>query len=433
MLIVLAVMTWVGIKMIRLAGDDLIDSYPYLWPDSFDWLANGLYYYETFLLHKVSQVPTIRQPFFTFLVTFSIFLSDLRIPLILSVLAQVGALLLMIPLGKKLGMSSFFIMLAVCATLFHYSAALFRLYYMADHLCLFLLLAATLLYMKSFDGRTCRVRLLIGGATISAVASMTQFYGIFPSICFSTLLMGYAIRQKSWNLMLFSLLNGGISLFGEIMWRGFKLYHFGSFSMTQVSHFELLRLSFQNALFYKHVWAVFFMPLLISVLILSAQLRVPKGWFSSFSHQLIFLIVLLFMVFLFVYQWQESRFTSFFLPLVFLLGFSLLDYSSRSSLPIAVRGLLVFAVGYTAMTPTDNLMGPNFSMYMKNLGSPSVVWGDNYLAQLSRAKPLARFAEMPCLGRARDGSFVPSVDCDAYVYRNLARYRNFRRSIGKDN
>lgn len=429
---------WILVRTIRLSGPDLVENYPYMFPDSFDWITNGLYYLDLWWNGATPASPTIRHPLFSFLVSFTYLMEYPTLLVILSQVAILGALFILYKTLQHLNVRPIFITLALVFLTFNYSFNLFRLFVMPDSLGIFFLTLSTYLYILAFNGESLIWHKLIWAAFVGALGSATQYFGVFSTLAFMPLLMLWGLRYKRKEWLVAAICAGTIAISPIGLWALFKKIHFGDFSATQVSHFFYLQLSFHNWDFYKTVWTVYFLPLIACVpfLILAFGVRAPS---KRPSFETIFLLLLnaLFFFFIFIYQWQEGRFTTFFFIQVTALFAVLCDRflcdpqaTTRPQVLLTSIALLVCA--YVALTPTDDLMRPKFWPFIENLKSPELALQDNFIAVINRVRRVKRFKDNACIVKNETGMSVKE-GCDLYITRNEIKYLEYRsRKANRD-
>ncbi len=431
MLLLLAIPLLIILYFVRgLSRGDLVRVYPFMWPDSFDWMVNGIYWMDVIAGSAPGAEPTIRQP-----------LVSLASGLALLVGAERGLLCAMVAcvflttfvlwrITTDFEVRPLLRLFLVVALTAHFSLIRFSLFYMADQLtCLLAVLALRefMLMLRDIDTPTHQGRLW-RGAALSAVACISQFYGCFPAIVAALFLVLLALSRRQLGLLLSAALIPCITLSLELVWRTIKFFHFGSFNATHVSHFGLLKLSLENLSFYGHVWPILFAPLIGAAVVLAPFARRPRiaptaRWPLAYCGA----VVAMYASFVFIYQWQESRFTTYFLGIAFLCGALALEGVVKETTPRLAFVLAIGVACYLAVIPTNDLMRPTRAAYLHAATHPSEMLGQTLFAELRKMQPVTRFVNDPCLGAPSLTGEPILPGCDPYTYRNFQRYLFFRQ------
>jgi len=433
LIVSIAIAAWVFHRCWFLASAGLVDSFPYFFPDSFDWINNGLYFLDAVVLGLPYEQPTIRQPIFSAIIAAAYAAGEPRLIVLAIHLAWVVVLIASYLIAIQLRLSPLCSALVIIALSVNHSLNSFRIYVMGDTICQALSLLSVYFYLRSFDSTVLRSKQIVLGGTLAGLAGITQFYGLFPAIAYSTVITIRAFRNYlitpsaekaqlkqviSWAIV--NLLAAALPL---ALWMLFKKLHFSSFSATSVSHFGLLKWSTNNASFYSQIWPILFAPVLTGFVLALPFLRLAK-LAQLLNQQLVFLLLIIgyFTAFTFFYQWQESRFTANYLPFVFIAGFTIIDRLLVSRPSVIAGIILTTAVLYTSAAPTGVLMQPKLNDYLGFLSNPSSQIAEYPLIKLDRSSPTHRRLD-PCLAVLHE-HVTPQPNCDPYIYPNLARYFN---------
>ncbi len=421
-------LTW---KISYLATPDLVRNYPFMFPDSFDWISNSTYLLNLITGGMQIEAPTIRQPLFSIVLLLPLASDSPVIALAAIQLAALGIFFVSNSILSDLRVRPTTRFLVILILLFSHSFNSFRVYLMPDFIAIFLSLSAVRYYLLALANHSEFVRPLLIAATFSSLAGVTQFYGFFPSLVFSALICSQLISRKGKSTgVLALLLNISITASLQVIWMVFKLIHFGSVTATAVSHFELLAFEFTNLEFYLNVWGIFFLPLIFLIL-LSAPRVIKTKIEKPETGAILFLgsLNLLMMGFIFFYQWKEARFTTFFFPYAVILASFLLDRFTKdfkSKISLLLTGVLV---SFVCLVPSDDLMRPTLRAQISNLSSPQSVINANYITSIFESQPVKRLRNSDCLVRDANGDFsAVKPTCDQYIWRNILKYLHFFKS-----
>ncbi len=419
---------WRTFVLITVAGSDIVTNYPWMWPDSFDWIGNALYYLQTFGEGTSKISPTIRQPLFPLLLILGLKLFSLNFGILCIQAAGFLTIVAFYKLATSLKVHPGLATVGICVLVFHNFQNQFGLYFMADPICICLQTFAAYYFVKSINDGFQKKSFMLTGALLSSFASITQFYGLFPSISFIALLGLSALIKRKWSLMLRALEVFFTAASLHIVWMIFKKLHFGSFFASKVSQFSLLEFSLKNTEFYINVWGVFYFSLFVLFLLLLPFISLKKtsDILSKFSH-LSFLAItsVMYLCAIYFYQWQESRFSTYGFIFVLLSGIYLLDLSTRKSQHLSYWIIVCVVCSYVSCVSTKNLMNPKFENYWDKLTNPYEALQSTYFSKISTDKVGNRYVkDKRCLTKNKENKIRPG--CDKYVYRNIIHYTSYK-------
>ncbi len=420
-----------AVRLVYLASPDLVANYPFHFPDSFDWIINGLYYLRLWRGELPPEI-TIRQPLFPALIAAGyslhwpqVIVAFLPFTTFLSICAffRFARLFALRPALTNTGVLIFSL---------HYPLNFYSYYFMADPFGVALMLWSAVFYTQFFLRPKKANQCLVIASLFGGAASLIQLYGLIPALAFSLLLVLLALVKRRFSLVLLSVLNVVLAGSAELLWMGAKKELFGSYFATRVTQFGFLRFSLENSAFYAQVWPVYFAPLVILLALLlpfarrpliPEPLRVPAIYLAC--------VVVAFKMFLFFYQVQDSRFTTCFLFPGYLLGLFLIDRAATARIPRSYQFTASFLAIYAAFAPTDYLDRPTRSVYFATLTRPGDLVQTNIFTRLFETEKTDRLEGNQCLRRdALTSSITVDESCrqvpvQMYVNDSLKGYLDF--------
>jgi hypothetical protein len=332
---------------------DFINSYPYLSPDGFDYIYEGLALKQLFYGLNNAPWPILRNPGYV-IVTFVDSLLNANGKVIIGVqgLAIFTMLVSVAWIAKRYGYSSIVILSCLFGLSFMPLGYIY-FWVLSDTLCTALMMASLALLIYFNDSQ--KTIFLILAFVFSLVAGLTQTYGMIPFVILTILLfLDYMVFNNvlRWKLLAAGIINIIIWFILQKIWEALIPH------ISRPQNFDLLHIGTGMASFYFNVWGFALLPLLPVILITI----VKSIWFGIDLQAMwlkLCMVVLFFTSITFCYQWQESRFTFIYIPLVFILIFSILpkkslfrNYSWRgwaiviSSTIYGLLGLMVSPANY---------------------------------------------------------------------------------------
>jgi len=387
-----------SLRLVWLARPDLVANYPFHFPDSFDWIVNGLFYLQTLTGGAAPVDITIRQPLFPAMIAASYFLHHPEIIVALLSFTTFFSIAAFFRLARVFELSASFTVAGVLIFSFHYPLNFYSYYFMADPFGVALMLWSVVFYAQ-YDLRPKKaLRCILLGALFGAAASLIQLYGLIPAFIFSAALAIRSIRNRAPKTFGLAVVNAVLAASGEAGWMVIKKAMFGSFFATKVTQLGFLQLTLANLSFYAQVWPIYLMPFLIfavPLLPFVRRIKIPHPLLFPFAYVLS--VTAAFTVFVFIYQVQDSRFTTYFIYLAYILLLFLLDRATWRRVPtIHVAAATLLAI-YGASAPTDYLDRPTRAVYFDTLASPTSVLQTNRFTRLFDIAPIDRIAGNPCL------------------------------------
>jgi hypothetical protein len=408
--------------MRRLTRGNFLNSYPFISPDGFDWIFEGVYL-SRFLgngFDATTPALILRAPMFVLITALDAVAGGRGIVVALAVaLALLVAGSFLILILQEFGVR-WWIRLWTAVIFVVSPFAYFRGWVLSDaiaiafmHVCVYCLLRYQ---------RTDQPRWLLFAALAMCGGGWTQTYAIIP------FLIGAGITGLT---RLFS--GGRIVALIAITGAGVLLYVGGlagwyrSIPHEMVpTQFGLLQPSLEMLRFYIGVWLFYFGPLLLVPVCYLLSLR-KQALALRVDVIIVLASVAAFVVLLFVYQWPEARFSYFYFGLVLVLVALMLESSvQRLRAPTAIvtlvlvvaTSLLVVPQNYWNPAPTELRLQPR----------------NSWLAQYLVGRPLDRFGLQPSCGGTRrfcEASAVPQ-SYDGYATRILKDYRALMLPAGAE-
>lgn len=314
---VLAILAAFGVAyyfaLTRLVRGDLVNSYPFVWVDSFDWLVEGLAVARWFDGVAIPELPAVRSPGFVG-VTFA----DYHLGANGGILFGVIALAVVVPLAAMLALAWWertprYQATVVVLVLAVSPLGFYRMWILADQFATaWLVVAVVALYPYATRGG----RGWLVGATVAAVlGGSTQLYGVVPFLVAGGWCLAVSVWRRKPDYLLASALGFAIGMVAivSMLWRA-QVPHAGV-----PPQLELIEFSFDMLDFYANVWSYAFAPLLPLLGVLVAY-----RWREVAASPLLtgyWLAVLTLMGSTFFYQYRDFRFT---LPTSLMLGVAIM-------------------------------------------------------------------------------------------------------------
>jgi len=346
-----------GIQFVRLSNGDVLNHYPFISSDGFDWYVEGIYLVKLIGGASLPDLPVLRPPLFVFVTA-------------ADYVAGSQGVFLAIVLGLAIFYTYFFslkivdsvcvsaeknawyiIPLAIGTTICPLN--FFKPFLLADNLSVTLSLASVFCFIKylvkskMFGVSTAY---LLGLSVIVAViAGMTQTYALIPYLVLCGMCFLLHIRtNKNQAIKCLVAIMAVLFLFITFtaLWR-WTLPH-----GTTPENFSLLKLSTHMFGFYVNTWSYYFLPLVLFFMLFRRYQIVidPRNIVVASSIAITFLLILL----CFFYQWPEARFTYYLWPWLLILFFSIIrmQVNKGTYLISILMFLVIFLVPYNYWSPS---------------------------------------------------------------------------------
>lgn len=308
-----------GFQFIYLANGDVVNHYPYISPDGFDWYMEGVYITKLMGGATLPELPVLRPPTFVF-VTAADYIAGSQGLILAAILGLATFCTYFFALkiidsayGGAKNNSWYIVPLAIGTTI--YSLNFFKPFLLADSLSVALSLASVFLLIKY--QAVSKAYLLVLSVAVAVIAGMTQTYALIPHLILCSLGVLLHFRANKSQAIKYLVAIIAVSfLFISLtaLWR-WALPH-----STTPKNFDLLKLSAEMFGFYVNAWGYYFFPfILFFILYRRYQLTIDPSNLVVASSAV---IVLLFAMLCFFYQWPEARFTYYLWPWLLILFFS---------------------------------------------------------------------------------------------------------------
>ena len=308
---------WFGLRFAGLSNPNLINQYPYLSADSFDWYTEGIYLIEGMRGASLPILPVLRPPIFVILCAFDYWSGGSG--LVLGAFLALTIFMTFYWAMKILDLANtqsygFGPILILALGLTIYPLNYVKLFLLADGLAVCLSMGAAYLILLSQTKTLWAGRLFYWASIALAVlASLTQTYAWLMSIA---QLRSKTITPEILKAML-------ISVAGYIVitwvWRQ-SVPH-----IKTPENFSLIHLSVAMGPYYLQTWGFYLAPPLATIFLLLAWKKISSqrqvaisGLVINYLDPLILAISIsllaVFGALCFFYQWPDARFTYYFWP-----------------------------------------------------------------------------------------------------------------------
>lgn len=394
-----------AIQIVVLANGDIVNNYPYISPDGFDWYMQGVYLDKVLSGATLPELPVLRPPLFV-LITAADYIAggrglifSLAIGLAIFFTYYFTLKIVDSAYGEESRKSWYILPLAISATV--YPINFFKPYLLADSLAVTLSLASVLLLVKYHKEE--KLHFLAISIAAAVLAGLTQTYGLIPfavSCMVGFLFNIHSNKLKSRNFITSAFIASVLFISFTLLWRWIMPHE------TTPKNFELLKVSTAMFGFYARTWGYYFIPLMIFFIIFR---RLKTAWHTSrFIISSSTIVVIFFALLCLFYQWPEARFTYFFWPWLMILMFSSIRLDSvKGAYLIPILMLLL-----VALVP-NNYWSPSWqSMRVSVL--------DNWVGEYFMSSPIDRKLNA-CVGECmKKNEFL--IKSDPYVNATITIY-----------
>ena len=328
-----------GVQFVYLANGDVINNYPFISPDGFDWYTQGIYVTQLLGGDSLPELPVLRPPFFVFITAVDFIFGNKG--LVLAIAYGIATFytyffsLKLVDLVYEGGdkNSWYVVPLAISATI--YPLNFFKPFLLADSLAVAMSLASVWLVIK--HNTESKSHLLVLSGAVAILAGLTQTYALIPYLILCTIsaFLHYRSDKKRTAQFIVSIsLIVLIFILFTALWRS-VLPH-----VTTPQNFDLLKFSTNMTGFYLSTWSYYFLPLIL-FFILFRSYHVAQST-MSIVVLLSVTLVLLFGALAYFYQWPDARFTFYLWPWLIILFFGIIRLNTnKASYLIAILMLIV--------------------------------------------------------------------------------------------
>ena len=371
-----------SIKIVILSYPLLINQYPFISPDGFDWITEGYWLSSNIQGANISPVtlPTARPPLFVIVTALDSFLGQngYGIALVFGLSFFRMGYFALKSLGKDTNPVFAVVMLiALLLTPVNFV----RKWILSDAVCVFLSFGATYylfeLYKKSF-GTYLQMTVLSMGI---AFAGATQTYGLISPLIGISVLFFIVVKDKNISMLkrMFYILFISVIFWALILFFWYRFIPHHSIPTT----FGLIKLSLDMSSFYFNTWSYFFLhfiPLLFVVIFVDKNTIIRDSFLVS-----LWLSVVSFMVLAFFYQWRDSRFTFLFWHLFVVAIFKTYSYVKKH------RGFKVIMLGLASMLIVFQSFFLSADEWQPNLRKITINPQGTWLSSMVYSVPVDRF------------------------------------------
>ncbi|MDH3539682.1 MAG: hypothetical protein OEP52_06795 [Acidimicrobiia bacterium] len=349
----------------RLVRGNILNSYPFIPNDGFDWLLEGYAVSRWFDGLPIPELPLARNPGFVGVIFADFHIGangDLLFAVVaVSVFASITAGVLIAYWRNIPAYQAGVIALAMALT----PVGFFRQVILADQLAATLMVfSAVALYPYFTRGS----RGWLATAMVTAVAGgLTQIYGMMAFLIVAGWCFTVSVKRRQPDRLLAgAMVVQLVATYGITRWWLSVVPHAGT-----PQQFEVLQLNFNMLDFYSDAWAFAFGPLVPLVIVLLVWRR--REVMASPVLSGYWLTVLVLLVSTFFYQFEEFRFT---LPTVLMLGVALMAtlpgarplprpryLMAATAVLVLLAGLFVVPVSYWSPELTNLEFGPSHSYF----------------------------------------------------------------------
>lgn len=401
-------------QIIRLSNGFMINQYPFISPDGFDWLTEGVWLSKKIGGHTLSNIvlPIARPPSFVVVTALDAFWGQngVVVAIVLGIsMFGVGYLTI-----KSLGIrpNSFlavFVLIALLLTPVNFV----RNWILSDSLAVFISFLALFYVYKIYEKKQTPINtsLLV---LIIAVAGNVQTYALIPVLVGISVLIIRALASgnkkdflKGLSVLILSLM---LYFVFSYAWYRFIPHH------NTPSTFSLLELTLAMLPFYINVWGYYFLPFL--PLILGLFMVDKKKILKDDFLLSLWLSVFAFMLLAFFYQWKESRFTFIFWPL-FVTAIFKTFLTIKNEFDV-VKKVLLFISAFMIVFQSFFMVANEWRPDLREISvSPRQTW----FARLLLAEPVDRFALNENCGSEHHICNDMIVNFDNYVISTMDVYQ----------
>jgi hypothetical protein len=403
--------------IIVLSSGLVINHYPFISNDGFDWITEGYWLTTRLVGFNVSDIvlPLARPPMFVFITALDSLAGQKGLIIAIALgLAMFGTgYIVLKSTGKNLSsILSIIILVALLLTPVNFV----RKWILSDAIGVFLSLFA-MYYLFENRNNLASPRRMIFLSILIVSTGVTQIYGVIGPLIGIVVLLIFALIERQFNLAKLLLTIGVLSIvflaLVSYVWYSFIPHYYTP------STFSLLRLSTGMFHFYLNTWGYYFLPfipLLFGVLLININKILKNPFLFS-----LWISVIVFMFLAFCYQWKEARFTFIFWPFFIIAIYKTYDlidkrYSKLKKMLLGISTTLI--IFQSLFLNAGNEWQPNF--HQINIGLQQT-----WVASMFLSKPMNdrfQLKEM-CYELDRFCSAM-IVDGDEYVRNVINAYLN---------
>jgi hypothetical protein len=380
----LAVSLATGWHIARTAAGLLLNNYPFMTSDSFDWILEGLFLARAITGDRPERpLPAGRNPVFVVVMTLDALLGQRGLVFALVTATAVFFIgwLLVAHLGRfrhPAGAAAAFLVITFLAQVNNLHP-----YILADLSCTALSVGAFLAVLRATQATAGQWRWAAGAAVLTALAGLTQEYGILTPAVAAAVAGITALRRgrrDAAGLGVGLLITAAIAIVaGYALWYGL-LPHEG-----RRNPWGYLGPAPSLVRFYLEVWAYVMLPLVPLVAVIRrADLRRAGADAMTMAAGG---SVLAFVGLCLIYNWPSTRYTAFFWPYLVLALFRTIGSGPEAAAP---RRAVVAAYAAGALVLIQTLLVTPAVPELPRFRSLALDPGRSWLVQFVRAEPVDR-------------------------------------------
>jgi hypothetical protein len=385
-----------GLKFYFLSNGDVLNHYPLISPDGFDWYTEGMYLINSFFENDLTSLPVLRPPFFV-LITLLDCLAGSK-GLVLSIFYSLSIVMtyffMLWIIDKEYGVKNndawFLFPLAISVTV--YPINFVKGYLLSDSIAVCLSLCSVFILIKYLNENK-KYLLFLSGA-LALLGGLTQTYALVPYLIFISIRLISKFKTNKANAFL--LIANILLIFTSFIlisyfWR-YLLKH-----DSTPQNFELLKLSFGMLGFYINTWGYYFFPFLVFLIAIRYDATFRKKELILVSSTLVTLIL---GCMCFIYQWPEARFTYYFSPWVLISVFHLIKPTDERTASRLLVTLMLFA----------SFLAPSNGPWQPSLKSLSLNYDQNWAVSYFKSKSVDRGLDECATPKCEGNEFIENSD-----------------------
>ena len=311
-----------GLLLPQLWVGDLLNSYPFMSDDSFDWVTQGVALVDFVTGDDRTPWPVLRPPLFVFVHAADYWLGAGGIVFLISQVSSLAMLSFAVSRFARVrgagSATSCFAGLAAPLSI----VGFYAVWILSDAIASSLMTISAVLVLNRLraphpDSLYHGLRSLAPGILVGAAAGITQTYGMIPVliIC-SVFAFANLVTRKAFGVWAAPFL--AIPITGALGFGLQKLWASIIPHNMQPETFGLLDLSLSMFPFYANVWPLTF-GLFVPVVLWTTAVHLQKRLLPSVEVLALMATVGAFAMLSFLYQWPESRMTYIYVPIFILM------------------------------------------------------------------------------------------------------------------
>ena len=365
-----------SIKFYVLSNGDVINHYPFVSPDGFDWYTEGIYLVHLIQGDNLQALPVLRPPIFVFITALYYILGGSGLILsgfyFLSIVMTYFFMSWIIDMGCSFKNKDPWLLSTLAIAVTVYPINFIKGYLLSDNIAVCLSLFSVFLLLKYFNEN--KNYLLFLSGFIALLAGLTQAYALLPYFIFVVFRLIFMYKKSKANVLV--LFTNLIFIFLAFFFVSFIWRHTLSHGSTP-QNFELLHLGIAMLSFYVNTWGYYFLPLIIFLFSIK---RYKALLIKNQSIMLSSAAVTFTLGFLcFIYQWPEARFTYYFWPWALISLFIFVKLVNQKNSFILLAPMILI---------TSFLVSPN--PWQPSLRSLSLSYHKNWAVNYFESQPVDR-------------------------------------------